>query len=81
MKKFVKNVMVLMGVFIVIGTAGSLEQDMITLTQSLLGMIYGGLIACAGWLFYELAEVYRVVKKGRKYCEKKHNCIEFKSIA
>ena len=81
MKKFIKGVMIFVGVLIIIGSAGSMEQEMITVTQAIFKMINGGVIAVGGWLFGELAEACSVIKKGRANGTKSHKIIEFRSVA
>lgn len=81
MKNFIKGVLILAGVVIVVGTVGSLEQDMISVSRAALKMLNGGIVAFGGWLFGEVAEVYSVLKKGRIRREKTRNIIEFRSVA
>ncbi len=81
MKNFVKVVMILTGAMIVVGTAGSLEQETITIGCAVLRMLSGGVVAGIGWLFGEICEVVAVIKRTKRHRTRFNNIIEFRKIA
>ena len=70
MKKLISRILTCAGLAIIVGSVGCMEQETLTVAETLLRVMYGSFAIAMAWVLNQICDIVSTVKRCKKHHRK-----------